>query len=545
MGIRLASAAVGILVLSGALPAEADDRWFQPPPAPLSRAMVDALRQSDPQTLTRLMHPRPQLRSTPKKGTASTTSPWTPLVNQPTFDAGAMLLLTDGTVMVQDQSTPKPSGSNWWRLTPDQTGNYANGTWSQLASMPNGYEPLYFASAVLPDGRVIAEGGEYSYGKEAWLGLGAIYDPVKNQWTPVAPPAGMKTASSSIGDAMGLVLANGKFMLSPVYFPASGFQQIFDATTLTWTGTGLNKIDGNNDEESQALLQNGNVLTVDIDNRAALRAAEMFLPKSGVWESAGNTPAVIYDKSAFEIGPELVRPDGTVLAIGANGHNAIYQPATGTWIAAPSFPQIDGKLYQVADGPGATLPSGDVLVMASPGVYETPSHFFLFSGTKLTQVADTPNAADLSSFYGMMLVLPTGQVMFNSRDGDIELYTETAKPNAAWAPTITHVATHLVAGDSYVLSGKQLNGLTQGASYGDDYQSATNYPVIRIVNQTTQHVFYARTYMHSNASIAPNAASSTHFSLPKTIEAGSSTLVVVANGIASKPVSITVSKAPS
>jgi len=535
------SATVFMVLLSGAVPAHADDHWVQPPPAPLSRAMIEDLRRSDPATLTRLMHPQLQLRAAADRARPTSDSPWTPLVKQPTFDAGAMLLLTDGTVMVQDQSTPKPSGSNWWRLTPDKFGDYANGTWSLLAPMPAGYEPLYFASAVLPDGRVIAEGGEYIYNKEAWSGLGAIYDPVKNQWKSVAPPTGMKTASSSIGDAMGLVLANGKFMLSPVYYPSSGFQQILDATTLTWTAAGQNKADSNNDEESQALLQNGDVLTVDIDNRSAPRAAEIFLPKSGIWQSAGNTPAVIYDKSAFEIGPELVRPDGTVLAIGANGHNAIYEPATGTWSPAPAFPRIDGKLYQVADGPGATLPSGDVLVMASPGVYKTPSHFFLFSGSKLTQVADTPNAADLSSFYGMMLVLPTGQVMFNSRYGDIELYTETAKPKAAWAPSITKVATHVVAGHDYVLSGKQLNGLTQGAAYGDDYQSATNYPLIRIVNQTTKHVFYARTYLHSNASIAPGTASTTHFAVPKSIETGASSLVVVANGIASPPVSVTVS----
>jgi hypothetical protein len=36
-----------------------------------------------------------------------------------------------------------------------------NGTWSQVAS-PSGYSPLYHSSAVLPDGRVIIEGGEFN-----------------------------------------------------------------------------------------------------------------------------------------------------------------------------------------------------------------------------------------------------------------------------------------------------------------------------------------------------------------------------------------------
>jgi len=38
-----------------------------------------------------------------------------------------------------------------------------NGTWLQLASLPPGYSPLYFASAVLPDGRLIVEGGEFNF----------------------------------------------------------------------------------------------------------------------------------------------------------------------------------------------------------------------------------------------------------------------------------------------------------------------------------------------------------------------------------------------
>src|SRR5436309_5506401 len=81
---------------------------------------------------------------------------WTPLTHQPTFSASTALLLTDGTVMVQATES-----GIWWRLTPDNAGSYLNGTWSQLASMPAGYGPLYYGSDVLPDGRLVVEGGEY------------------------------------------------------------------------------------------------------------------------------------------------------------------------------------------------------------------------------------------------------------------------------------------------------------------------------------------------------------------------------------------------
>jgi len=134
---------------------------------------------------------------------AASAQAWTPLVNQPAFAASNPLLLTDGTVIAHNACAP-----DWWRLTPDGHGSYVNGTWSQIASLPAGYGPLYFSSAVLPDGRVIVEGGEYNFCNAVWTTLGAIYDPIADSWTAVNPPAGWTT----IGDAQGAVLANGAYM---------------------------------------------------------------------------------------------------------------------------------------------------------------------------------------------------------------------------------------------------------------------------------------------------------------------------------------------
>ena len=82
---------------------------------------------------------------------------WTALTNQPTFNANHMMLLTDGTVLVQELAT-----AHWYKLSPDQSGSYVNGTWTQLADGANG--PTYFASAVLKDGRVFMAGGEDNAG---------------------------------------------------------------------------------------------------------------------------------------------------------------------------------------------------------------------------------------------------------------------------------------------------------------------------------------------------------------------------------------------
>ena len=129
---------------------------------------------------------------------SAATATWENLKNKPTFAVDTSLLLTDGTVMVHQYSS-----SNWWRLTPDSTGSYINGTWSELASMPSDYGPLYFASAVLADGNVIVQGGEYNFGSGVETPLGAYYNSSTNTWTAVTAPTGWR----DVGDASGVVLA--------------------------------------------------------------------------------------------------------------------------------------------------------------------------------------------------------------------------------------------------------------------------------------------------------------------------------------------------
>src|SRR6202040_2903333 len=119
---------------------------------------------------------------------------WQPLINQPTFNASTMLLLTDGTVMCQEAG-----GKNWWRLTPDTNGNYVSGSWSPLAAMH--HTRLYYASAVLADGRVFVAGGEYSdAGSET--NTAEIYNPGTDTWTTISAPPGW----THIGDAPCCVL---------------------------------------------------------------------------------------------------------------------------------------------------------------------------------------------------------------------------------------------------------------------------------------------------------------------------------------------------
>jgi hypothetical protein len=495
---------------------------------------------------------------------ADTASPWTPLVNPPPFGTpGTMLLESNGTVLVHNEPDNNTTGgtTDWWKLTPDSHGSYADGTWTQIASMPAGYTPLYFASAVLPDGRMIVEGGEYIGENAVWTNEGAIYNPVTNTWKSVTPPRGW----ASIGDAASEVLPNGTFMLQQacntcLTNPDLSVQDAYlNAKTLTWhviQGTGKNDP---NDEEGWTLLPSGQLLTVDT---WAPGNTQLYNPATRSWRFNGNTAVTgnpLNPWPVVEIGPQVEMPGGNVFVVGAGSstqeiptpctdnadtETALYQYQTGTWTAGPEIPPIDGMEMDSTDGPGSVLPDGNVLFDASACVYNTPTHFFLYnaSSSTISQLPDVPNAVNDTSYNTRMLALPNGQVLFNDGSNQMFVYTAGGTPKPSWAPSISYLSSSwLSPGRTYTVAGKQLAGLDQGAAYGDDVQDNTNFPLVRITNSATGVVTYARTTNWSSVSVAPGTRSSTQFTLPPGTPAGKSTLVVVANGIASPPSTVFVS----
>jgi hypothetical protein len=483
------------------------------------------------------------------------------------------LLLTDGTVIVHVSLSGSALFESWYKLTPDINGNYATGSWSQIASLPSGYGPGAFASAVLPDGRVIIQGGESNEncpGETHGISLGAIYDPIANIWTPVSPPSwatpdlcGNTNANGYIGDAASLVLPNGTWLLGPCCGPS--VDNLLNATTLTYTSTGF-PIDicqspdcqgfTYQDEQGYTLLPTGNVLTIDIWDPPG---AEQYNPSTGVWTDIAPTPVSLADPCGYyEIGPAVTRPDGTTVAFGgvtgtgtpgkctaAPDPTAIYTASSNSWVQGPNVPNcgIGIIIYcTLADAPAAMLPNGNILFAASRA-NEAPTHFFEFTSTNtINQVADTLyNASSSGSVYYNFLVLPNGQVFATDLSDIAEVYIPTGGPNSAWLPTISSVPNCVAPNGSYTVSGTQLNGLSQGAAFGDDEQGATNYPLVQIKNNSTGHVFYARTTNFSTMSIAPGQSGSAHFKVASATESGASSLYVIANGIASAAASITVS----
>lgn len=451
------------------------------------------------------------------------------LVHQPPDGAGIAFLLTDGTVIVQGNG-----GSDWAKLTPDKSGSYVNGTWKSIASLAAGYSPYAFASAVLADGRVIIEGGEYNNGEFAFTNLGAVYDPVKDTWTNQKPPKGW----GFIGDSPSAVLPDGRFLLGSKFDKRVA---VLDPKTLTWTDlTSAGKND-RNAEEGWTLMPDGSVLTYDVTKAPH---SERYIPSDDKWVSAGSTIVDLHSPTDIhgcipygkhgcyyppgEVGPGMLMPDGTVFATGSYsnggsgpGHTAIYHPETGKWTVGPDFPNNDNA----GDSLAVLLPNGKDLVLGVSGA------LYQWDGTNLTR--------DPVGGVQPILVLPTGQVL--AEGFSVEVYNPKGKYQQSWAPVITKFPKSVTRGSTYKISGQQFNGLSQAASFGDEFETATNYPLVRITNKASHHVVYAKTHDHSTMGVATGTATVfTNFDVPAGTETGASTLEVVANGIPSKKVSTTV-----
>jgi hypothetical protein len=132
-------------------------------------------------------------------------------------------------------------------------------------------------------------------------------------------------------------------------------------------------------------------------------------------------------------------------------------------------------------------------------------------------------------------------LLFADLSNDVEVFTPKGTFNKAWAPAITSVPASVTRGKSYLVKGTQFSGMSGGAAYGDDFQDNSNYALVRITNNATKHVFYAKTTNPNSYAVqSGKLAESTTFTVAAKTETGASTLVVVTNGIPSAGKTVTV-----
>lgn len=447
---------------------------------------------------------------------------WTPLVNQAPSGIVSMNLLSDGTVMCQDIGG---SANNWYRLTPDSHGSYVNGTWTQIASMHDGRNA--YATQVLTNGQVFVAGGESGGGASS----AEVYDPILNSWT-MCPGSGC-LFSDSISD----ILPNGNVLISPVGPTNGGETMIFTPSSNAWSA-GPQLFRGYyEDEASWVKLPDNSILCIDSPGSGGTGTnSERYIPALNQWINDANVPVNIYG-GIFEMGAAILLPNGNAFFLGAGGTNAIYIPSgstnMGTWVAGPVTP--DGQIS--SDTPAAMMVNGKVLCMVSP--YQTsgpPSSFYEYDPVANSfTVTGNPGNSTYYTQNCRLLDLPDGTLLFSYGGSQLYDYQPDGAPLTAGRPSIINITTNFYR--SYSLTGKLLNGITEGAGYGDDAQMNSNYPLVRMTNNVTGKVYYARTYNWNCTGVMTGTnIVTTEFTAPQNLPTGSYSLVIEANGNCSQPV---------
>lgn len=489
-------------------------------------------------------------------------------------NGGTAFVLTDGSIMMQESIGADLyflglpliawSSNRWWKLTPDQFGSYANGSWSRLAD--SHLARTFYASGVLADGRVVVCGGEYTadgFGMVVndWNNTCEVYNPVANAWTmfpsPATPGPNPKTWAH-VGDAVCSVLPDGTFLIGSV--DDSNIAKL-DPSTLTWTAMSQRPTVGNSDEDSWVLMPDHTVVGPSCQ---APPSTWIYFADSNQWGRSNDLVNGIVDTDDSEIGPGLLLYDGTAFFLGANEHTAKYDPSkVPAWTNGPDLPDqlVEGKPTKIGiqDGPAALMVNGNVLFGAGAKVNDatghpqsTPSWFFEYDGTAFNRTNDPPNNVTYT-YATRLLLLPNGDIMF-CQEVDSSFYayhSHAAIPEDSFRPVIQSCPSSIQAGSTIQISGMQFNGLSQAVGYGDDCTTATNYPLVRIVNNQTNHVQYCRTHDHTtvdsngNTILSMGVATSsavitTNVDIPIGIDLGDSMLFVVANGIPSQPFPVTV-----
>ncbi|HZX70243.1 MAG TPA: hypothetical protein VFE77_05425 [Rhodanobacter sp.] len=506
-----------------------------------------------------------------------------PNVKSGAFSADTMLLMTDGTVLVHNAYQ-----AEWLRFTPDPKNGYAGGTWTlpdgsgSESDMTNTRQ--FFSTGVLQDGRVYAIGGEVSNAGNG-TPLGEIYDPVANGWSQLTTADKPTTVNFVGSDGASMVLADGRILFGSAN-TGSTQTAIWSPASSSWAVAGTafgakpDTKHGSCDEESWVLLRDGSVLTVNvyIGGAQSPTSAERYIPAQDIWvTTAGALPVTlpltnITDNSTtpatqvqvFEIGPALLRNDGKAICFGGTGLTAIYDPATDRWAQGPSFPADPGDpsnsntvispngLLTLSDSPGVMQPNGRILTTAGTLYRRAGTQVDFYSknlkvceydpvaGT-IVQLADQPPSGVTSqdTWTSRFLLLPTGQILLSTQQAQIYIYTPPSSEGsyqAAWQPVITTFPSALIIGHSYLLTGTNLNGLSQANSYGDDAQMPTNYPIVQITDTTSGAVYYLKTQDFSSRGVAVPGTVTASVTVPHTTLPGAYNLVAIANGIPSDPI---------
>jgi hypothetical protein len=405
-----------------------------------------------------------------------------------------------------------------------------------------------------------------------------LYDIANNTWTP----SGTKVYADSSDEEGWVKLADGSVLtydLSKSVQTPGSYAEKYNPGTGTWSsispsdGTALGTIPV---LSSNALgfelgpllrLQDGRVLAIGANQHTAL-----YTPGTNTWAAGPDIMGTLNGiPSPFgaDDAPAAILPNGHVMLAadaGVSQFTSSGNITTGSNIIT-NIPST--AILQVGWGVSGTgIPSGStILSVDSPsqihitqnatvttvgaaikfgGTFSRPTQLFDFNpGTNAISPL-SPAIPDIrlntaSVFIMRMLVLPTGQMLFSDSSNQVWAFTPDGTPNPALRPVINGITYN--GGGTFTLTGKQLNGQSAGAAYGDDDQMDTNYPIVRMANGSGS-VLYARTTNWTNFGVGTGTAPQTvNFTLnPSLVTPGPYSVVVSGSGISSFPVFVNITQ---
>jgi hypothetical protein len=456
---------------------------------------------------------------------------WTALANTAPDNVELMLVLPDGTIMGANAFTSGGNyGKAWYRLTPDSSGSYQNGAWTTRATAAN--TRLWCGSQVLKDGRVFTAGGEYGDGPTT----SEIYDPVGDSWTTL-PSAGV----TDFVDPPSILLPDGRVLIYPVtHGSIANGTKIYDPIANSWINGPACLASQN--ESTWVKLPDDSILTVDKNSTLS----ERYIPSLNKWVRDATVPVNLYGVGS-ETGPAFLLPDGRAFFVGGVSNTALYTPSplggtnAGSWVAGPNIPS--GRA--APDAGGCMMVNGKILLAVSQqgtvgNTFPTPTYFYEYDYTvgatgSFTQVnSPTGGLSDnIPSYRAVMVALPDGNVLYSHFDNQLYVYQPTGAAISAAKPSISTV--NWRGNGTVRVTGTKFNGIGSGASYGDDAQMDSNFPLIRFT--TGGSVYYGRTHDWTSTGVATGSEGiATELTLPSQLNVAPNTafsMSVVANGVAS------------
>ena len=377
----------------------------------------------------------------------------------------------------------------------------------------------------IPDGSVLTY--DISPSLKEHTGYAELYNPSRGWWG-VSPADGtalgtlplLSTAAYEIGPVIRL-LDGRMFQIG-----ANGETALFTPSTYEWTpgprivGT-LNNITSPSlftaDDAPAAILPNGHVI---------------FAADAGLGiTSAGTVSAsskVITGLPALTL---AVLQTGWAVSVSDSKGISPFPPKT-----VITSVDVDSQQITISEAASTNYSGG----LKFGGPYSSPAELFDFDPVAgKISLLPTPDARleKIPAFSTRMLILPTGHLLLADGSNQLYVYADDGLPTGAFRPTITSVVPTGVSihGTVYTLTGTQITGQSAGSSYGDDVQSDENYPIIRMVSESSK-VYYARTMNWSSVDVATGATPETvEFTLNPDMPPGRYSLIVSAAGISSEP----------